>query len=113
MNPMACVSFWTTFGKSVLPPFFKKEQFDEWICGCDACQDACPHNRKKDWSEGEEFPGLRELVPLLEPANLIAATDEELRERIIPKTADHVAANQTETLRRGAKRVLKYDKQNA
>lgn len=56
MDPMKCVSFWTTFGKGFVPPYLKKEMFEQWVCGCDNCQDACPYNRKQNWDEGKIFP---------------------------------------------------------
>ncbi len=113
MNPISCVSLWTTFGKNIIPPYLKKEEFGEWICGCDSCQDACPHNRRHDWSRGEPFPGLEELVDLLKPENLMHASDQELREKVIPKTYDHVKPSQVSTLRRGAKRVYAAREKNA
>ena len=45
MNPLSCTSFWTTFGQGAVPPHLTADQFTTWLCGCDACQDACPYNR--------------------------------------------------------------------
>lgn len=106
LAPMRCVSFCTTFGKGAVPPGADEKQLGEWIVGCDACQDCCPHNRH-DWDEGEDFPGLDELLPLLSPENILKATDEELRERIIPKTVRHIFPDEIQTLRINAERALR------
>lgn len=105
MNPASCISFWTTFGRGVVPPHLKKEDFDTWICGCDACQDACPHNRH-DWSTGEEFHGLAEITELLSPENILKASDRVLCEKVIPRTDFHIPPEQVDTLRVCAARCL-------
>ncbi|MDO5297476.1 MAG: 4Fe-4S double cluster binding domain-containing protein [bacterium] len=110
MNPMSCVSMWTTFGRGYVPFVFKKQQFGQWICGCDDCQDACPYNKKHDWSQGKEFPGLAEIVDLLKPENILRASDAELREKVAPRTIAHVLPHQVSTLRRAAKRALQNTK---
>ncbi len=111
MNPLSCVSFWTTFGGGQVPEHLKAEQFGEWILGCDACQDACPHNIRHNWDEGEDFPGLKELAPTLDPNAVVEASDEELIEKVIPKSEFHLTNEQTETLRVCARRMLKYAEQ--
>jgi epoxyqueuosine reductase QueG len=106
MNPMECVSFWTTFGQGSIPPSLRESQFENWICGCDACQDACPHNRH-DWNNGEDFPGLNEITELLQPENILNASDDVLRVKVIPKTAAHIKPEQVNTLRITAARMLR------
>ena len=106
MNPFACVSFITTFGGGNPIPPTTLEQVGEWICGCDDCQDACPYNKRHDWSEGEDFPGLGEITEILSPEGILAASDEELREKAIPKSAAHLRVDQTDLLRRMAKNCI-------
>ncbi len=106
MNPLSCVSFWTTFGGGNVPPHLTEEQLGSWICGCDNCQDNCPHNRH-DWSEGEDFPNLADVEEFLKPESILKASDEELREKAIPLTASHIPPDKTEILRVNAKRVLR------
>lgn len=106
MNPLACVSFWTTFGKGSIPASLNEGQFENWICGCDSCQDACPYNRR-DWSVGEKFPGLENITELLQPQNIVKAPDALLCEKVIPKTEMHIPPAQVETLRITAARVLR------
>jgi epoxyqueuosine reductase len=65
-----CISYFTIELKEAIPTEFKG-QFEDWIFGCDVCQDVCPWNRfsashreplfnphpellkmsKKDWQE--------------------------------------------------------------
>ena len=113
MNPLACVSFWTTFGRGAVPPPLQEEQFGLWVCGCDDCQDACPHNRRHDWDQGEDFPGLDGLLDLLRPENMAKAPDEALRGRVIPRTEAHVMPDEAETLRLCAARSLRNEARNA
>ena len=107
MNPLTCTSFLTTFGGGNIPDNLSEDMLGEWICGCDACQDACPHNNH-DWSIGEEFYGLEEVVSLLEPENIIEADDNELIEKIIPKTDFHIPPERVDILRKNAKRVIEF-----
>ncbi len=106
MNPLHCVSFMNTFGDGHPVPPTTFAQAGEWICGCDACQDVCPHNRRHDWSEGENFPGLDDITELLKPEQMIVASDEELRGKVIPKMANHLRDDQTDLLRRMARNCL-------
>jgi len=39
-----CISYFTIELKDEIPPAFKG-QFDDWMFGCDICQDVCPWNR--------------------------------------------------------------------
>ena len=105
MNPLSCVSFWTTFGGGAVPGHLTPEQFGTWICGCDDCQDSCPYNRH-DWDTGEPFPGLEEISELLTPENLIAATNDELVENVVPKTDFHISPEHVETLKVCAQRSI-------
>lgn len=47
MNPLTCVSFINTFGDGNLPDGVTEDMLEEWIIGCDNCQDMdCFSNRK-------------------------------------------------------------------
>ena len=109
MDPGRCISFCTTFGRGAVPEGIPESAFGEWLIGCDRCQDVCPFNRH-DWDTGEVFPGLEEILPLLEPEALAAATDAELIERVIPKTANHIQPEEVATIRRSASRLLQNRK---
>jgi epoxyqueuosine reductase len=41
----ACISYFTIELKNQLIPEAWKDRFDDWIFGCDTCQDVCPWNR--------------------------------------------------------------------
>ena len=55
-NNRLYLSFLTTFGGRSIPDNLSAEQYGTWIMGCDACQDACPYNKRHSWNEGEDFP---------------------------------------------------------
>ena len=108
MNPLSCISFWTTFGGGNVPGHLSADQFGEWVMGCDACQDACPYNRKHDWNEGEVYPGLSEVEELMRPENIIAASNEELIQRVLPRADHHIPREQVGVLRVNAQRALRF-----
>ena len=58
-----CISFQTIENKNEIP-IELKEKFDNWIFGCDICQDVCPWNQKFSivTSEREFFPRAKELA---------------------------------------------------
>lgn len=106
MDPLKCISFYTTFGKGAVPPLIKEEAFQEWICGCDVCQDVCPFNRRHDWNEGIDYPGLEDLAEHLQPERLLSESDDYLKEHVIPMTDNHLSPADIETLRICAKRSI-------
>lgn len=108
MDPMKCVSLWTTFGKGFVPPYLKEEAFEQWICGCDNCQDACPYNRKQDWNTGKSFSDLEDIAPDILPEKFSNLSDEYLIEHIIPKTDNHLKPSDVSILRRNAERASRY-----
>ena len=110
MDPTQCVSFLTTFGGGRVPASLTETDLDTWICGCDACQDACPYNRRHNWQDGEDFYQLAELEDILQPQAILQASDEELREKVIPKTEFHLRPDQTDILRRCAARSLRNER---
>ena len=112
MDPMKCISFWTTFGKGNVPPFLEESMFEEWICGCDNCQDACPYNRKHDWDKGEAFSNLEEIAKDMVPEKLIYQTDDFLKKEVIAKTDQHLDPEDTNVLRTNAKRAIRNAQSN-
>lgn len=107
MNPIRCIGFWTTFGKGAVPPFLTEGMYQEWILGCDNCQDACPHNRRHDWSEGEPFSDVDAIAPKLVPEAVLQDSDEFLQKEVIAKSANHLGWGDTDVLRRNAERALR------
>lgn len=108
-SPFHCVSFWTTFGKGFVPPYLKADMFEEWICGCDNCQDACPYNRTTDWNSGERFSNLEEIADKLQPEQLVMQSDKFLIEHVISKTDKHLKPSDVSVLRRNARRVIRFN----
>ena len=89
-----------------MPKGFQEEQLGTWIVGCDVCQDACPFNRRHDWSQGKDFPGLNDFISLMQPENVLAASDEELVD-ICRRTANHLSEKDVDVLRASAGRALR------
>ena len=106
LNPDYCVSAINTFGKGVIPEDLREEQLGDWMVGCDTCQNACPFNRKHDWSQGEEYPGLEALVEVMQPKNILTASKEQL-ETICLRSSNHLRAEETQVLKTNAERVLR------
>ena len=109
LNPNYCVSFINTFGRGMVPEGLQEEQLQEWIVGCEVCQNACPFNSKHDWSQGEEYPGLEELVDVMQPKNILSASKEQL-ENICLRSANHLNQRNTEVLKLNAERVIRNRK---
>lgn len=84
MSRSACVSCLTTWSGRDMPTEPYRRQIGEWIYGCDACQDACPHN-KGAWEAKRDFPGLDEIADGISLAQIIAMPYETLQNIIQPK----------------------------
>lgn len=70
-----CISYWTIEHKGPIPREVST-QFGSWMYGCDACQDACPWNRK---------PARRHAAELAETPR---PADEPLPPGDWPRTSD-------------------------
>jgi epoxyqueuosine reductase len=57
-----CISYFTIELKSALLPDHLKEQSQNWIFGCDICQDVCPWNR---FSKPNQHKELEPIAPIL------------------------------------------------
>ena len=110
MNPFKCVSFLTTFGNSEIPDGLSDEMYEEWVCGCDNCQDACPHNIRHNWNEGESLTELEKIASMILPENYDSLTDEFLIDNVIPKTSNHLQKKDIKSLRKNAARSLENHK---
>jgi epoxyqueuosine reductase len=57
-----CISYYTIELKEAIIPNSMKEKFDDWMFGCDTCQDVCPWNRFSTPTEEAGFEPLPEII---------------------------------------------------
>jgi len=59
-----CISYFTIELKEMLIPGEMKGRFDNWMFGCDICQDVCPWNRFAKPTNELEFTPIPEILDL-------------------------------------------------
>jgi epoxyqueuosine reductase len=59
-----CISYFTIELKELLIPAEMKEKFDNWMFGCDVCQDICPWNRFSKPHHEMDFAPIPEILNL-------------------------------------------------
>ena len=59
-----CISYFTIELKEMLIPGEMKGKFDNWMFGCDTCQDVCPWNRFSKPNSEIEFTPIPEILNL-------------------------------------------------
>ena len=59
-----CISYFTIELKEMLIPAEMKGKFENWMFGCDICQDVCPWNRFSKPTNEIEFTPLPEILNL-------------------------------------------------
>ena len=74
-----CISYFTIELKEMMIPGEMKGKFDNWIFGCDTCQDVCPWNR---FSKPQQEAGF---VPIPQILNLSKKEWEEMTEENFKK----------------------------
>lgn len=57
-----CISYFTIELKDALIPGAVQGRFDDWIFGCDVCQDVCPWNRFATASKESAFTPIPEIL---------------------------------------------------
>ncbi len=78
LDSTKCISYLTIENKKEIPKEFKNK-FDNWIFGCDICQDVCPWNIKfSEVTQNIEFFPENKEINLSEIKNM---NEEEFRER--------------------------------
>ncbi len=63
VNGGKCISYYTIELKDALPSEMKGK-FDNWMFGCDICQDVCPWNRFSSPNEELDFQPHKELLSM-------------------------------------------------
>lgn len=62
LNASACISYYTIELKSNTLPDELKKKSENWIFGCDICQDVCPWNRFSKSNQHEELSPINEVM---------------------------------------------------
>jgi epoxyqueuosine reductase len=62
VNGSKCISYFTIELKDLLIPDSMKNKFDDWMFGCDICQDVCPWNRFSVPTTDAAFTPIAEIL---------------------------------------------------
>lgn len=95
-----CISYFTIELKDALIPEKMKGQFDNWMFGCDVCQDVCP------WNRFSKPTGEIQFTPIPEVLNLSNHDWEEMTEESFKGIFKDSALKRTKF--KGLKRNLKF-----
>ncbi len=74
-----CISYFTIELKDLLIPDHMKGQFDNWLFGCDTCQDVCPWNRFGKAHQEIAFTPIPEILNF-STADWEAMTETQFKE---------------------------------
>lgn len=64
INGSSCISYFTIELKEMLLPTEMNNRFNNWMFGCDTCQDVCPWNRFSSPHTEENFNPIPEILNL-------------------------------------------------
>ena len=95
-----CISYYTIELKDEIIPEEMKGKFQNWMFGCDVCQDVCPWNRFSKPHNEEEFTPLPELL------NLSTREWEALSEEAFKKIFKHSPLSRSKY--KGIQRNIKF-----
>lgn len=79
LDATQCISYLTIEHRTAVPTALRSKMQD-WILGCDICQEVCPWNRKAPLSQEADFQPLDGHNPI-ELRSLFKLTDDQFRER--------------------------------
>ncbi|PVD53464.1 tRNA epoxyqueuosine(34) reductase QueG [Terrimonas sp.] len=95
-----CISYYTIELKDALIPDNMKGKFDNWMFGCDVCQDVCPWNRFSSPTTETRFTPIPEIL------DFTKENWEELTEESFKKIFRHSPLKRSKF--QGIKRNLKF-----
>jgi epoxyqueuosine reductase len=95
-----CISYFTIELKEALIPGAMKNKFDNWMFGCDVCQDVCP------WNRFSSATGETQFTPLPEILNFTRNEWEELTEESFKQIFKYSPLKRSKF--EGIKRNLKF-----
>ncbi len=79
LNARKCIAYWTIENRGAIPVELRG-QFGRWFFGCDACQNACPHNTNAPDTAEEDFRPKNAWIDL---EALLQTPDEALMDQFI------------------------------
>jgi epoxyqueuosine reductase len=103
VNGSKCISYYTIELKDALISYEQKEHFNNWMFGCDVCQDVCPWNRFSKPTNEIHFSPLPEVL------NFTTNQWEELTEESFKKIFKNSPIKRSKF--QGIKRNLSFIKQ--
>lgn len=98
-----CISYFTIELKEMLIPGEMKGKFDNWMFGCDTCQDVCPWNRFSKPHQEIKFSPVPEIL------NLSTTEWEEMSEETFKKIFKNSPLSRSKY--KGIQRNLKFIKE--
>ena len=99
-----CISYFTIELKEMIIPENMKGKFENWVFGCDICQDICPWNRFSKPHNESAFKPIPEIL------NLSSTEWEEMSEEMFKKIFKHSPLRRSKFS--GIKRNLKFIQQH-
>lgn len=100
LDASKCISYFTIELKEQMLPDTYRGKFENWIYGCDICQQVCPINSQSTPHDTPEFEPLPELL------NMTKQDWEELSEDSFKKLFKHSAVKRTKFS--GLKRNIEF-----
>lgn len=79
VNGCQCISYFTIELKDMMLPGDMKGKFDNWMFGCDTCQDVCPWNRFSKPHTETDFTPIPAILQL-DSAEWKAMTEESFKQ---------------------------------
>ena len=100
INGSKCISYFTIELKDEIIPEEMKGKFQNWMFGCDTCQDVCPWNRFSKPHNETQFSPLPELL------NFTTKEWEEISEEMFKKIFKHSPLSRSK--HKGVQRNIRF-----